>query len=125
MKLYEYISLHHNKPFKWGENDCCTFAIGWLELVMGKDFLSEHRPWSSALEASRKVKDLGGLPLLLSNNLKQINANFAWDGDLAIYQDAAHLFSGSHIVSVGEKGLIFTDRMKVTEAYTCRQYSEQ
>jgi hypothetical protein len=117
MRLPQYISLHANKPFKWGENDCCTFAIGWLELVMGKDFLSEHRPWSSALGASRKVKNLGGLPLLLSNNLVQINPNFARDGDIAILDGTACLYSGRHVVSVGKDGLLFVDRVLAESAW--------
>jgi hypothetical protein len=117
MTLPEYITLHHNMPFKWGENDCCTFSIGWLELVMGKDFLSEHRPWSTALEASRKVKDLGGLPFLLSNNLAQINPNFGRDGDLAMVDDVLCLFSSRHVVSVGKEGLTFIDRMLAKSAW--------
>jgi hypothetical protein len=117
MTLPEYITLHHNMPFKWGENDCCTFSIGWLELVMGKDFLSEHRPWSTALEASRKVKDLGGLPFLLSNNLAQINPNFGRDGDLAMVDDVLCLFSSRHVVSVGKEGLTFIDRILAKSAW--------
>jgi hypothetical protein len=118
MRLSEYISLHHNKPFKWGENDCCTFAIGWLEIETGRDYLTEFMPWRTARQATKKLRDLGGLFFLLSNNLKQINPNMARDGDLTIYQGATHLFSGRHIVSVGLNGLVFTDRSAAKEAWT-------
>lgn len=57
---------------------------------------------------------------MLQTNLKPINPNMAQDGDLTIYQGAACLFSGRHIVSVGEEGLVFTDRSVVSEAWTCR-----
>jgi hypothetical protein len=122
LALHEYISHHVDKPFEWGKNDCCTFAIGWLGLCTGRDYLTEHRPWRSAREGMHKLKELGGLSALFQKHLKQINPNMAQDGDLTIYQGAAHLFNGRHIVSVGEEGLVSTDRSVVKEAWTCRQY---
>jgi len=121
MMLFEYISLHANKPFKWGENDCCTFIGEWVRIKTERDYLTEHKPWSSARQARKKLKDLGGLTALLQSNLKQINPNLAQDGDLTIYRGTAHLFSGRHIVSVGLDGLVFTDRTVAKEAWTCRQ----
>ncbi|SCX40492.1 hypothetical protein [Nitrosospira sp. Nsp1] len=121
MNLPTYIQTHINKPFKWGENDCCIFAIGWLELQTGRDYLAKHGPWRTAGEAKRKLRTLGGLFHLFQENLVQINPGMAHDGDLTIYQDAAHIFTGRHIVSVGEEGLVFTDRTVATEAWTCRQ----
>lgn len=121
MTLPEYISLHANKPFKWGENDCCTFIGEWARIKTGRDYLAEHKPWTTAKQAARKLRDLGGLSVLLQSTLKQINPNMAQDGDLTIYQGTAHLFSGRHIVSVGLDGLVFTDRTKAKEAWTCRQ----
>lgn len=121
MNLSTYIQTNLMIPFSWGENDCITFAIGWLEVKTGKDYLTEHRPWRTARQASKKLRDLRGLFFLLDQHLTRINPNMAQDGDLTIYQDAAHLFSGRHIVSVGESGLIFTDRTVATEAWTCRQ----
>ena len=115
-----YISSCLHIPFKWGEHDCITFSIGWLELQTGRDYLTEHRPWRTARQASKKLRDLGGLFFLLQRNLKQINPNMAQDGDLTIYQGAACLFSGRHIVSVGEEGLVFTDRSVVSKAWTFR-----
>jgi hypothetical protein len=121
MTLAEYIAAHLRKPFKWGSHDCCTFIGGWLEIKTGRDYLTEHLPWKTALEAAKKLRDLGGIRSLLQSNLKPINPNMAQDGDLTIYQGTAHLFSGRHIVSVGENGLVFTDRSVVEEAWTCRQ----
>jgi hypothetical protein len=121
MTLPEYISLHANQGFEWGKNDCCTFAIGWLQLQTGRDYLTKHKPWRAAREAYKKLRDLGGLLVLFQKNLKQINPNMAQDGDLTVHQGAAHLFSGRHIVSVGKDGLIFTDRTVAKEAWTCHQ----
>jgi hypothetical protein len=120
MTLPEYITAHLTKPFKWGENDCCTFIGAWVQIKAGRDYLTEHKPWRTARQAAKKLRDLGGIRGLLESNLKQINPNIAQDGDLTIYQGTAHLFSGWHIVSVGIYGLIFTDRTVAKEAWTCR-----
>src|SRR5687768_11351028 len=116
-----YVQKHLKTPFKWGAHDCITFSIGWVEYKTGRDYLAEHRPWRTARQAAKKLRDLGGLFFLFQKNLQQINPNMAQDGDLTIYQGAAHLFIGRHIVSVGEQGLIFTDRLIAMEAWTCRQ----
>ena len=118
MSLPEYIQTHTNKPFKWGENDCCTFAIGWLKDRTGLDYLVEHRPWGTAREASKKVRDLGGLAFLFDNNLTNIHPNMAQDGDLTVFDGTACIFSGRHIVSAGEGGLVFRDRCCATVAWT-------
>ena len=32
-----YLADVARQDFAWGESDCCTFAIGWLDRVTGKD----------------------------------------------------------------------------------------
>lgn len=120
MTLADYITSNLGRPFKWGEHDCVLFAVGWLEHATGRDYLTQHKPWTTALEAARKVADLGGLDAMFDAELTQINPNFAADGDLAIIRGTAHLFSGAHVVSVGESGLIFTDRLAAQHAWTYR-----
>jgi len=118
MTLADYITDHLGKPFEWGVNDCVGFAVGWLEQATGRDYLTQHRPWSTALQAARKVADLGGLDALFDAELTQINPNFAADGDLAIIRGTAYLFSGPHVVSVGEDGLVFLDRLEAQYAWS-------
>lgn len=117
MNLSEYIQTHINKPFEWNSHDCCTFVGGWVEIKTGRDYLIEHRPWRTAIEAHKKLRDLGGLFFLLSNYFDRVHPNMAQDGDLTIYQDGVHIFSGRHIVSVGKDGLVFTDRTVAKEAW--------
>jgi hypothetical protein len=117
MTLADYITSHLGKPFAWGENDCVLFTIGWLEIATGRDYLGAYKPWSSAKEAIRKVDDAGGLESLFDANLTRINPNFAVDGDIALIDRTAFLFSGPHVVSVGESGLVFLNRMDVKCAW--------
>lgn len=117
MTLPDYIAGRLGRPFQWGVNDCVLFAIGWLEIATGTDYLSQHKPWSTAREAIRKVDDLGGLEVLFDANLVRINPHLAIDGDLTLIDRTAFLFSGPHVVSVGEGGLIFLDRMEAKCAW--------
>jgi hypothetical protein len=117
MKLHDYITSHLGRPFQWGTHDCVLFAVGWLEIATGRDYLSPYKPWSTALEAARKVADAGGLDVLFDAELEPIDPNFAVDGDLAIIRGTAYLFSGPHVVSVGEDGLVFRDRFDAQYAW--------
>ena len=119
MTLHEYIAEHLTKKFKWGENDCCTFAVGWIEIRTGRDYLTAHRPWRTARQASMKLRDLRGLFFLFDENLQRINPNMAQDGDLTIIDGTASLFSGRHVVSVGIDGLVYNDRTRATCAWRC------
>jgi len=118
MKLHDYIAGHLGRPFEWGVHDCVLFSVGWLEIATGRDYLTQHKPWSTAFEAARKVTNLGGLDALFDAELTQINPHFAADGDLAIIRGTAFVFSGSHVVSVGEEGLIFLDRLEAQYAWS-------
>ena len=60
MMLFEYISLHSNKKFEWGANDCCTFVGEWVRIKTGRDYLTKHMPWSTVRQATKKLKELGG-----------------------------------------------------------------
>jgi hypothetical protein len=118
--LPDYITAHLKKPFKWGSNDCCTFIGTWVQIRTGRDYLTEHMPWSTAREASKKLRALSGLFSFLDSHFTRINPNMAQDGDLTIIDGVASLFSGRHIVSVGRDGLLFSDRTVAKEAWTCR-----
>jgi hypothetical protein len=111
MTLADYITANLGKPFAWGTHDCVLFAIGWLEHATGRDHLSAYKPWASAKEAARKVDQAGGLEGLFDGQLQRINPHLAVDGDIALLDRTAFLFSGPHIVSVGESGLVFLNRM--------------
>lgn len=117
MTLADYITSHLGRPFEWGRNDCVLFTIGWLEHSTGRDYLTPYKPWTNAREAIRKVDDAGGLEGLFDASLTRINPRLAVDGDITLIDRTAFLFSGPHVVSVGESGLVFLDRMEATAAW--------
>jgi hypothetical protein len=117
--LATYITEHINRPFEWGEHDCCTFAVGWVQIKTGRDYLAEHRPWRTARQASKKLRALSGLFFLFDENLTRINPNMAQDGDLTIIDGVASLFSGRHVVAAGMDGLVYKDRVRAECAWRC------
>lgn len=118
MTFPDYLTARLQMPFEWGIEDCICFAIGWVEIATGQDYLSAYRPWKTEKEALRLVKKLGGVEKLFDANLKRIHPNFACDGDLTLIDGTAYLFSGSHVVSVGKTGLVFRNRMEATCAWS-------
>lgn len=115
--LATYITEHLGMPFEWGSNDCVLFAIGWLEIATGKDYLSAYKPWSTEREALRKMRDAGGLEALFDEQLQRVDPRMAVDGDIALINGTAFLFTGPHVVSVGESGLVFLNRMEAKCAW--------
>jgi hypothetical protein len=118
MTFPDYITAHLTTPFEWGKLDCALFVARWVKQATGVDHLADVPSWSSAKQAMRMVDDLGGMEAILDAKFERIHPNMAQDGDIAIYQKTAHLFSGVHIVGTGEKGLVFTSRMKAEGAWS-------
>lgn len=59
MKLIDYINATSARPFRYGRNDCCTMAAGWVHVVTGKDVLEGHR--YSSLREGRALLDSHGM----------------------------------------------------------------
>lgn len=116
--LPDYITSHLNTPFKWGEHDCVCFAIGWVQIATGIDYLAPHKPWSNKEEAHAIIERLGGLELMFDKHLKRILPGYAKDGDITLVDGTAYLFSGPQIVGPGKDGLVFKNRLEATCAWS-------
>jgi len=120
MILADYIQQNLDRPFEWGQHDCVTFAANWLKLSTGVDYLSDLKSWTTAKEAAKQIKSVGGLENALDTRLKRINPNMAKDGDVALYKGAVCIFTGRNIVGTGDLKLTFNIRMLAEGAWTCR-----
>jgi hypothetical protein len=118
MKLHDYITAQLQNPFAWGTHDCICFVVGWVEVVTGIEHLQRYKPWSNEREAWHIIRKLGGLESEFDKYLKRIPPNLAKDGDIALVDKCAYIFSGRFIVSVATDGLIFKDRMEATCAWS-------
>lgn len=118
MTLAEYLTKHLSTPFKWGEHDCVTFANNWVKEARGVDHLLGEGSWSDGRAAKRRIKSVGGLEAAISRRLNKIDPHFAHDGDIALCDGRVCIFSGSKVVSPGYSGLVYTDRMLATCAWS-------
>lgn len=114
--LADYITSKLSQPFEYGVNDCILFAIGWVEIATGKKYLPANL-WENEKEARRLIKKNGGLIAVFDKHFTRIEPNYAQDGDLAIVDDIAYLFSGAGIISVGQNGLLNKSRILATQAW--------
>lgn len=117
MTLDQYISAHLSRPFVWGKNDCVLFAAEWVRLQTGRDYLAALPAWSSALEARRVLRALGGLEAELDRRLTRIRPAEGCDGDIALTGGGACIFSGARVVGPALQGLEFIDRTRVCAAW--------
>jgi hypothetical protein len=115
--LPHYITERLKRPFEWGNFDCMLFVVGWVEIASGRNYLSQYPAWKNAKEAILQVDELGGLEAVFDAHFKRINPHLARDGDIALIDRTAFLFSGARIVSVGESGLVYVNRLQAKAAW--------
>lgn len=120
MNYAAYILDRLDQPFRWGTNDCVTFAVGWLSMRAGVSWLdaAPNPDWETPRQAAIAIKKVGGLEKAFNQNLKAINPNYAQDGDITIVGKCAMLFTGRHLVGPGQDGLVFIDRTKAKCAWS-------
>lgn len=118
MTFDQYVQQHLKTPFVWGEHDCITFAIGWLNLRTGKDWLADLPEWHTALEARRTIDSVGGLEAIFDKHLTRINPKMARDGDIGKFGATVYLFCASKAVAPDHSGLAFIDRTNVPCAWS-------
>jgi len=122
-ELSEYILDHLEKPFKWGENDCILFTIGWLSKKAGKNLLEPYGVWKNQREATKAVKKAGGLEKQFNEHLKKFPIKEAKDGSITIVKspklktEVCGIVYGRYIAVVDQNGLLFLDRMESTCAW--------
>jgi hypothetical protein len=87
-RLYAFLESKKSTPFKWGVNDCCTFAADVVFECTGVDPIDNLRPdglasWSTELQASKVLKRHGGLAAMVTSRLGQpIAVPMAQRGDV-------------------------------------------
>lgn len=122
MTLADYIAEKLKQPFQYGVNDCVLFTIGWVELASGEKYLPK-KIWTNEQQALATLKRRGGLIKVFDKHFERIQPNYAVDGDIALVEDVASLFSASHCVSTGKDGLVFRNRLLAAMAWRtpCRK----
>lgn len=99
------------EAFRWGHNDCCTFAAQAVQAVTGRDVLPLlPGRWHSARTARTVLRELGGLQRACDRFLgPRIAPALAQPGDIGlVYMGRMHALCvhlGSHYMAPTGLGL--------------------
>ena len=64
-RLTAYLKRKANQPFAYGVHDCCLFAAGAIEAVIGLDPMAKFRGYHGIRQARRILGNGGGLERLV------------------------------------------------------------
>lgn len=71
--LDDFLAAHMQRPWKWGETDCCCFASEWIEARTGLDPMATFRPhYRSRASALALFERRGGLCAVMSERMAEM-----------------------------------------------------
>lgn len=114
----------HNRPFSYGENDCCTFVCDCILAMTGTDvyadFRGKYHDLKTSLLAMKSVCGSASIEAVAEyvtkqHNMKEVPVLFAQRGDVLLLPVSENpndlalgivYFDGINAAVVGEKGLM-------------------
>ncbi len=122
IKLNEYILAVRDKPFHYGQHDCCTFVAGAILAMTGEDPMAEYREQYDSVAAGKKALQSLGSGTLLKTLRKKFGKPLPGahgrKGDIAWYDGALGLVLGRYAMFVGVNGYVMAPLSKLK--YTFR-----
>jgi len=112
VRLDALVCAFRERPFAWGDHDCCTVAAAVVEACTGADVMGDLRGrYSTALGAARLIEAEGGMAAMLAARLgTEVAVSMAQAGDIGLGADGRLVwFGGAGWHGPGELGLVTTD----------------
>lgn len=109
------LALAQNKPFAWGENDCCLFAANCAEAITGVDLANGFRGYQDRAQALEMIAGFGGLLGFASHiakiySLPEMKPLQARRGDICLFEGGngptLGICAGDKLLAPGKSGLI-------------------
>ncbi|EAQ6244267.1 hypothetical protein A4I13_23280 [Salmonella enterica] len=100
------------RPFSWGQHDCCLFAADCAEAMTGENFATGWRGTYGSETGAKKaiLRGGGSLEKVFARYLDEVPVKLAQRGDIAIVENSGARCAGvvySGVVWVpGENGLV-------------------
>lgn len=125
-RLAKFIADTRQKPFVWGENDCCLFAMDCVEAITGHDLAEPYRGYKSQIQALRLLNKCGGVAgiadaVAAKYNIPEIPPLTAQRGDVCLFDigrgDTLGIRAGEHIFAPGREGLIGFPSLQAVRAW--------
>lgn len=112
-RLARFFALHRNRPFRYGQWDCCLFAADAIREMTGVDIAADLRGrYASRREAYAFLKAYSGRPSIravaeqvaATHGMQQVPITYARRGDMALIPRARDYSLG--IVSLTGKEIV-------------------
>ncbi len=109
-RMNAVIEEARDKPFAWGEHDCCLFAADVVQAITGKDYAKEYRGKYKTMRGAYKLLKKKPLAKVLDSRFKR--TPFPNRGDVVLIpgsmvgsvQDALGICIGVKVALVSEGG---------------------
>lgn len=116
-RMYGQIRAHKDRPFSWGENDCCRFVARVIDAMTDSQIEAALADiYSDEAGALRFIASHGGLQGAMSAFLGEPSGR-ATRGDAVMFEgghgEAAGICIGARIVAVGPQGLHYVPRSEI------------
>jgi hypothetical protein len=120
--LTAFVAQRRCTIFAWGMQDCCQFARRAIEAMTGADPLPEVQAYSTAREAIRMLRDLGGIEALPDRaGFGEVRLTMAGRGDIVSCQTGHHLALGICLgrdaAFAGKAGLVYLPTLSCRKAW--------
>jgi hypothetical protein len=132
-EFHSYLLAAKDKPFVWGQHDCCTAAANAIESFTGVDLAADFRgKYDDEASAFGLIKSVTGGTTVADaaaycaskhGLVERPKPLFAQRGDLVVIDNAGTLIAGvvhlngRHVVSVSEHGLVRLPITRVTRSW--------
>ena len=125
-RLAKFIDAARIKPFVWGENDCCLFAMDCVQAITGQDLAQPYRGYTSQTQALRLLNRSGGVAgiaeaVAAKYDIPEITPLTAQRGDVCLFDigrgNTLGIRAGEHIYAPGFKGLIGFPALQAVRAW--------
>jgi hypothetical protein len=122
VRLAAFVAANRDRPFVWGEWDCASMALAWVEEATGeRPYVATHTDVTSAAHA---LVDLGGGMEQAATAVfgePREHVGHAQRGDIALVEIEGHdsltVVLGEWVVGPGEEGLAYRPRAEMKKAW--------
>jgi hypothetical protein len=122
----EYIESVKGEGYELGVFDCCTFAAGAVEAMIGVDPMAEFRgTYSTIAEYRQALKTIGKGTLyktLVSKFGKPVNGCRGVKGDVAWHDRNCGVVLGYYAMFIAERGFVYVPVTKLQRVFQLSKY---
>ena len=114
IRYRKFVQKNKNKPFVWGDWDCCRFVDGLVKEMTGEHLIPKSLDWTDEVTAKKTIKEYGKTMLGVvkkaakDKGIKPIDKIYMTKGDIVVYKQKTKLVGicdGFGILSPTDDGI--------------------